>query len=172
METQAIYTFTVSPEVREYTAAELRQIKRDYLQRGLDDFDNLAMIVTTFGHDARVERTNYRIWQRGRVTALYTIKTGNYITTEKRYAETEVMAVFLDLRGIGGLKSPDRTQVCYLKKGDDVIDSEQVFIPGQWLESMLLDLPAALIAAYEIQAETRAAEVAGLMKELMIGKDI
>jgi hypothetical protein len=170
-ETKATYTFALAPST-EMSAAELRQLKAEYLQRGLEAFTALELIVAVFGSPVVIGKRNYHIWQRGRVTALYHIESERYLSDWERFEETRVLDIFLDCNGLKGLDDPNRVQVCRLRVGDKVIEPEQRFIPGAWLAAMLSEYEAARQIYDQQQAEIHEAERLALIRELMIGADI
>lgn len=176
METKAQYIITVANPAGESLStaslATLQVMKRQYLDQGEEQFDNLALIVATFGSEIEIRKRFYRVWQRGRITALFSIDRGRYLPDVERYEETQVLSIFLDCNGLKDLDRPDRLQVVYLRKGDAVIADEQRFVPGQWLSAMLSELPAAMQVAREIDNQQIEAARAALAKELLIGWDI
>ena len=151
------------------TLADLRKIKADYLARGLAAFDDLVLIVTTFGSQVEIRHRVYTVWQHGNITALYSVEQGAYLPGESRFQETERLSIFLDLYGLKDLDNPRRKQVCYLQHGDSVIEDDQCFIPGQWLMDMLGETMAAEAVDRQMAENRRQAEREALIRELMLG---
>lgn len=171
-EIKAPYTFVLAEPPQEPSLAELRQIRREYLRQGAENFEALALVVNVFGSPAEIHGRQFRVWQRGRVTALYHVEGERYLASEKRYEETEVLSIFLDLEDLRGLENPELVQVCYLRCGDAVVQEEQKFIPGQWLQDMLAEYDAANRVQEQQRDLIRERERQALIRELMIGKEI
>lgn len=169
-ETKPTYSFTVAPP-ESMSLAELRLLKSEYIERGNDAFNQLSLIVAVFGSPVEIRKRGYWVWQRGRVTALFSIEQGRYLTDRERFQETQVLSIFLDSNGLKGLDNPNRVQVCYLKQGD-AVDNEPVFVPGAWLTAMLSEYEAARQVYDQQQADVTENERLALIKQLMIGQDI
>lgn len=170
-ETKPTYSFAATPP-ESMSLAELRLLKSEYIQRGNDVFNQLALIVAVFGSPVEIRKRDYWVWQRGRITALFSIERGRYMPEHDRYQETQVLSIFLDSNGLRGLDDPSRIQVCYLKAGDDARESENIFIPGHWLGAMLSEYEAARQVYDQQQADVTENERLALIKQLMIGQDI
>lgn len=173
-ETKAMY-YAVAPE-QEPTYPELVALKAAYLKMGREHFEALALVISAFGHpvklDQKRQQQTYLVWQRDSITALYYDVTGNYLADAERYQTTEVLSIFVDCPDIKHLLDADRTQVCYLQRGDAEVESEQRFIPGRWLEVMMAELPAAYKVVADEQAKVNEAIRVKLARELMIGIEV
>ena len=147
-----------------YTLDELKTIKAEWLAVGASVFDDLIKIIETLGMEV-----NYHGWDPSlRVTveevqAECRTRVSQWLPKEGRFSCT--IRLNIHYKGL---------HVCHMWRSDDpafpATAEDQWFVPGPWLEMLLLLMPNANLLLANAQRDKDEAERKRLEDQLLIGR--
>jgi hypothetical protein len=172
METREEYSVAISPDPAP-TLKQLEQRYAEYLEQGLEVYEDLALIVRMLGKETVFPRRAepWLVYDNGNATAVYSVVTTNWSAGRGAWSIRESLTITIGQPIIYQIRE---TPVCWLsfQDGDLVYEEKTAFVPGRWLEEMLKDLPKARAIAGAHSRREYEAKRQALIERLLIGKEV
>ncbi len=137
-------------DLSEMTIPELKQLRANWINEAntAGDIEACTKVGRELGKICTYRQSRHlNRWQDGEVVVEYFEHEGNYMPASGRYSKDVVVKVSLGLlKGKNDLAMGDHNRrVLYFAHGDNLTDiaKNNIFIPGDWLNSVHAALPNA-----------------------------
>lgn len=157
---------------------ELTQLRATWLQEAVasDDIEACTMVAKGLGkpYVYRIAETLLR-WQSGDVVVEYFERRGPYLPGQNRPSLSKTVMVSLGMINYksGIMMGDHMKRACIFTSGDDLMghSSNDIFVPGNWIDIVLDALPLASREILNRQAASNQKIYQELLATLTIGKE-